>query len=256
VPLHMHLLETPFQRAYALARTGVSAFAHLERLDLQGPHMTIGHGVWMDRDDIARAAETGMSVCHNCSSNFRLRSGRAPLNALEAAGVNTAIGIDEAGINDDRDMLQEMRLVRAAHRDPGLDDSVPGIGQAFRMATEGGARTTSFADRIGTIETGRAADLVLFDWRRVSYPYLDAATPIADALLSRAKSRDVRLVMCDGEVIYEDGIFRNVDRDAALLELHRLLRCDLTPEEVERRIVAGALLPHVRGFFRGDSLKT
>ena len=104
-------------------------------------------------------------ICHNCSSNFRLRSGIAPLNRFEAKGINMAIGLDEAGINDDRDMLQEMRMVLRAHRVPGMDDRVPAMAQVLRMATEGGARTTPFGDGIGALEVGRAADMVLIDWQ-------------------------------------------------------------------------------------------
>ncbi len=211
---------------------------------------TNGHGVWLTEKDIDRVAETGTCVCHNCSSNFRLRSGIAPLNAYEARGVNTAIGLDEAGINDDRDMLQEMRLVLRANRTPGMvDGDVPGMGQVLRMATVGGARTTAFGEQIGTLEAGRAADLSLIDWDSIAYPYLDPETPAIDAVIQRAKSQAVRLVMCDGEVIYRDGIFTRVDRDAALKELHDQLANALSDEEVERRKLSKALLPHVRKFY-------
>jgi len=188
-------------------------------------------------------------VCHNCSSNFRLRSGVAALNQLEAKGVNTAIGIDEAGINDDRDMLQEMRMVLRAHRVPGMDDEVPTPAQVFRMATSGGAATTPFADTIGTLEVGRAADMVLIDWREVSSPYLDPETPLLDAVLQRAKTSSVRTVICDGDVIYQDGKFTKVDRDGALRALHEDLQRALSDDEVERRRLSKSLLPHVRAFY-------
>jgi 5-methylthioadenosine/S-adenosylhomocysteine deaminase len=69
-----------------------------------------------------------------------VRSGVAPLNALEKRGINTAIGLDEAGINDDRDILPEMRMVLRAHRLPGMaGEDVPSTGQVLRMATTGGA---------------------------------------------------------------------------------------------------------------------
>ncbi|HVY13727.1 MAG TPA: amidohydrolase family protein, partial [Rhodopila sp.] len=155
VPLHMHLLETAYQKEYARRRGGCTAVEYIDRFDLLGPRMTLGHGVWLSETDIDRLAETGTCVCHNCSSNFRLRSGVAALNVLEAKGVNTAIGIDEAGINDDRDMLQEMRMVLRAHRVPGMDDSVPTAAQVFRMATSGGAKTTAFGDTIGSLEVGK-----------------------------------------------------------------------------------------------------
>lgn len=160
----MHLLETAYQKDYARRRGGGSAVEHIDRFGLLGPLMTLGHGVWLNESDIHRLAETGICICHNCSSNFRLSSGVAALNAFEANGINTAIGIDEAGINDDRDMLQEMRMVLRAHRIPGMEaDDVPTPAQVFRMATSGGAKTTAFGDTIGALEPGRGADLVLID---------------------------------------------------------------------------------------------
>ena len=117
----MHLVETAYQKEYAQRRGGGTAVEYIDRFGLLGPQMTLGHGVWLNEADIDRLAATGTCVCHNCSSNFRLRSGVAALNVFEAKGINTAIGLDEAGINDDRDMLQEMRMVLRAHRVPGMD---------------------------------------------------------------------------------------------------------------------------------------
>ena len=249
VPLHMHLLETAYQKEYARRRGGCTAVEYIDRFGLLGPQMTLGHGVWLNEPDIERLAETGTCVCHNCSSNFRLRSGVAALNKLEAAGITTAIGIDEAGINDDRDMLQEMRMVLRAHRVPGMDDEVPTPAQVFRMATSGGAATTPFAETIGALEVGRAADIVLIDWRAISYPYLDPETPLLDAVLQRAKTGGVRTVICDGDVIYQDGKFTKVDRDGALRALHEDLQRALSDDEVERRRLSKSLLPHVRAFY-------
>src|SRR4029077_15992549 len=130
-------------------------------------------------------------------------------------------------------MLQEMRTVLRAHRVPGMADDVPTPAQVFRMATAGGAKTTAFGDAIGAIEVGRAADLVLIDWRAVSYPYLDPETPLLDAVLQRAKTGGVRTVICDGDVIYQDGKFTKVDRDDALLALHEDPQRALSEDEVE-----------------------
>jgi cytosine/adenosine deaminase-related metal-dependent hydrolase len=173
----------------------------------------------------------------------------AALNVFEAKGINTAIGLDEAGINDDRDMLQEMRMVLRAHRVPGMDDDVPTPAQVFRMATSGGARTTAFGEQLGVLEPGRAADMVLIDWQHVSWPYLDSETPLLDAVLQRAKTSGVKSVICDGEVIYADGRFTKVDRDGALRALHDDLSKALADDEVERRKLSKALLPHVKAFY-------
>ena len=91
--------------------------------------------------------------------------------------------------------------------------------------------------------------MVLMDWRQISYPYLDHATPLLDAVLLRAKTEGVRGVICDGEVIYANGVFTKVDRDAALTSLHEELKRALTDDEVERRGLSKALLPHVRAFY-------
>jgi 5-methylthioadenosine/S-adenosylhomocysteine deaminase len=250
VPMHMHLLETPLQKEYAWRRGGCTAVEYIDRFGMLGPHMTLGHGVWLSETDIDRLAETGTCVCHNCSSNFRLRSGIAALNHFEAKGINTAIGLDEAGINDDRDMLQEMRMVLRAHRVPGMGDEVPTMSQVFRMATTGGARTTLYAESIGTLAVGKAADLVLLDWNQIAYPYLDEETPLLDAVLQRAKSQAVTTVMCDGEIIYQGGRFTRVDRDGALKALHDDLQRALSDDEVERRKLSKALLPHVKAFYK------
>jgi 5-methylthioadenosine/S-adenosylhomocysteine deaminase len=248
-PLHMHLLETAYQKEYARRRGGCSAVQYIDRFGLLGPQMTLGHGVWLSEADIGRIAETGTCICHNCSSNFRLRSGVAALNAFEAHGINTAIGMDEAGINDDRDMLQEMRMVLRAHRVPGMGDDVPTAAQVFRMATSGGARTTAFGESIGALAPGRAADMVMIDWQQISYPYLDQETPLLDAVLQRAKTSGVRTVICDGEMIYRDGKFTKVDQEAALSALYEDLQKALSDSEVERRQLSKALLPHVKAFY-------
>ena len=176
----------------------------------------------------------------------------APLNAFEQRGINTAIGLDEAGINGDRDIFQEMRMVLRAHRVPGMaDEDVPSAGQVLRMATTGGAATTPYGSHIGTLAVGKAADLVLLDWDKLAYPYLDPETSVLDAVLQRAKSDGVDLVMVAGEVVYESGRFTRVDRDAALRELHASLQHALGDDEIERRQLSKALLPHVRRFYAG-----
>lgn len=249
-PMHMHLLETAYQKEYAARRGGCTAVDYIERFDMLGPLLTLGHGVWLNESDMDKLAAAGACVCHNCSSNFRLRSGIAALNSLETKGINTGIGLDEAGLNEDRDMLNEMRLVARAHRVPGMVEAdVPTFPQVLRMATEGGAKTTSFGETIGRLEVGRAADLVMIDWKHVSYPYLDPLTSVLDAVIQRAKTQGVTRVLCDGETLYADGKFMKVDRDGALKALHDDLAKALSDDEVERRNLSKALLPHARRFY-------
>ena len=134
---------------------------YLDRFGMLGPRMTLGHGVWLNEDDIDRVAATGDLRLPQLLLQLppALAASRRS-TASRRRAINTAIGLDEAGINDDRDMLQEMRLVLRAHRVPGMDeDDVPSMAQVLRMATVGGARTTAFGDSLGTLEVGKGADL-------------------------------------------------------------------------------------------------
>jgi 5-methylthioadenosine/S-adenosylhomocysteine deaminase len=251
VGLHMHLLETAYQRAFAERQHAASAVRHLHDLGLLGPSMTIGHGIWMTSEDIDLVASTGTRVCHNASSGLRLQSGVAPVAELLDRGVTVALGIDQAGINDDRDMLQEMRVASCLQRRPGHEHRPPSAATVFRMATEFGAATTGFADRIGALEPGRAADLVLIDWRAVGGPYLDADTPVLEALLHRGKASAVHTSMVDGRVVLRGGCAVGVDAAAVRAEIARQLASGPTDAERRRRDLARLLMPHVRDFYRG-----
>ncbi|ASP20036.1 8-oxoguanine deaminase [Antarctobacter heliothermus] len=248
-PMHIHLLETPYQVEYARQRTGGSAVAHLDRFGLLGPQTTLGHAVWMTADDIALCAERGVCLCHNCSSNLRLKSGTADLNGFLASGVPVAMGIDEAGINDDRDMMQEMRLVQTLHRPSGHSSPTPSAAQVLQMATEYGAATTPFADRVGRLEVGCEADLVLLDWARLTYPWQDPARPFAEVLVRRARPEFVLQVLIGGRSVLKDGRFVNVDRDQILDEIAASLGRSPQICEQSRVQLAADLFPHVDKFY-------
>ena len=251
VPIHLHLLETPYQRAYARRRTGGSALNHLDGMGLLNPRMTLGHGVWTTERDLDLIAERDTRICHNCSSNLRLQSGWAPVNAMLARGIKVAMGIDEAGMNDDRDMLQEMRQVLRLHRVPGHQARVPSVAEVFRMATEHGAQTTGFGARIGRLDVGCAADLTLIRWSQIAHPFLDPEVPVLDAVVQRAKPQGVDTVLIGGETVLEGGRFTRVDEAAILRELAESLSCPPSEDEARRRALAKRLLPYVEQFYEG-----
>ena len=249
--IHIHLVETMYQKQYGLRTFGKTPLAHLYELGFLGPEVSIDHGVWLTEADIELMGEMGIMLTHQPSSNFRLMSGMAPLNRLLARGITVALGIDEAGLNDDNDILQEMRLAMKIHRVPGIDQVGPSSGQILHVTTVGGAKTTLFDNRIGSIEKGKAADLVLMDLERLSRPYLDAGQSIVDVVLYRGKMIDVDTVMIAGEVVYKDRKFTRLDKDDIAAQLGKSLARDLNPSEAERRTLGKELMPHVKRFYQG-----
>jgi 5-methylthioadenosine/S-adenosylhomocysteine deaminase len=249
MPLHMHVLETPYQKEYARRRTGGSAIDHLQRFGLLSNQLTIGHGVWLTERDIESCAAHGVRICHNCSSNLRLKSGVAPVNRFLAEGIPVSLGIDEAGINDDRDMLQEMRLALRVHREPGIHAPHPSAADILRMATEQGAMTTPFGRKIGRLSVGSSADLAILDWRTVTWPYQDPATPLIDVLVMRATTKSVETVMVAGEVIYHEGRFTRIDRTEVFAAIAEAFARPLSEAEVARKLLSADVFPHVKAFY-------
>jgi cytosine/adenosine deaminase-related metal-dependent hydrolase len=249
IGIHLHLSETHYQKLYAQRRFGTTAVRHLHDLGFLAPHLTVGHAVWVTEDDIQLLASAGVTICHNASSNLRLRSGIAPILRFVERGIPVALGIDEAGLNDDRDMLQEMRLVKHLHCEPGLYNAPLSAAQIFQMATENGAKAIGFGAEIGAIEPGKRADVVLLDFERIAAPYLDPKIPVADAIIYRARSTDVDAVMIDGEIVLAGGRSTRLDQRAIFDEIASACAEPLDPVDLERRRLTQAIFPYIREFY-------
>ena len=249
--LHTHLLETVYQRQAARRLYGVTAVQHMQELGVLGPEVSLAHAVWLTDEDMAILAERGAWVCHNASSNLRLRSGIAPVNAMLARGVRVAMGTDGNSLNDDDDLFQEMRLVSRLHRQVGLEAPCITSEQVLEMATVGGAGATLFGDRVGLLEPGRRADVVLLGWRHAESPYVAPDVDPVTLLLHRARGADVDTVMIDGQVVYRGGRFTRIDPDAVLAEAREVLSRPSSDREVRVREMVRELVPYVERFYEG-----
>ncbi len=250
--IHIHLQETVYQKLYGHTAYGKTPLQHLHEIGFLGPEVVCGHSVWATEEDLSIMAATGTNICHNASSNLRLQSGIAPMGRILEAGIKVAIGSDEAGLNDDKDLFQEMRLVLKIHRAPGIDLEPPTSHQVLEMATANGAYASWFGDRIGTLEPSKRADMTLVDMRNIEEPFLDPRVSVVDALVHRARGIDVDTVLVDGEVVLRDGQLTRVDKDELFRELKSALDRPLTAQEEERRELASLVEPHLRRFYSGS----
>ena len=248
--IHMHLVESPYQKDYGIRTWGKTPVEHLLDLEFLGPEVSFAHAVWLTERDIELLADAGATVCHNASSNLRLKNGIAPVNSMLSRGVNVAMGTDSTAINDDDDLLQEMRLVSKLHRQPVIGEPAITVDQVLAMATSNAAAPTGFGSEIGILAPGRRADMALIRLDALEDPYLDPDVPPTETVLGRAKTRDVAAVIVDGEVLLRDGAHTRANKADVARELREQLAHPLEPETLVTRRMAGRLSPYVEQFYR------
>lgn len=244
-------LETLFQKLYAEREFGHSAGEHFYRLGLLGRDYSCAHGVWLTESDMERFAETGATVIHCPSSNLRLHSGIAPIPLMLAKGVNVALGVDCEGINDDDDTFQEMRLAMMLHRQVGHGLKTPDEWDVLAMATVNGARAVLMEDRIGTLEPGKEADIVLVKLDRLMESYRHPSVGPVAALVYLGRPQDVDVVMVAGEVIFRAGEFTRFDEAEARATLNRIMAAVDRPAEREADAMKARVMPFVRAYYAG-----
>ena len=206
--LHTHLAETKDEEEYCQATYGCRPVEFLRRLGWLGSDVWLAHCVHLSPEEIRLFAETGTGVAHCPSSNFRLGSGVSPVREMLDAGVPVGLGVDGSASNDSSNMLAEVRQALLAHR-PGHEPSRWLTAEdVLWAATRGGARCLG-RDELGSLEPGKAADLVMVDTRRLSYAGA-GSDPLA-ALVFSPWPEPVDTVMVNGRVLVEGGELVGVD---------------------------------------------
>jgi len=153
-------------------------------------------------------AQTGTSVAHCPASNFRLGSGIAPVRKMLDAGVAVGLGVDGSASNDTSNMLAEARQMLLAHRLDADPAHWVTAEEVLWCATRGGARCLG-RDDVGSLEPGKAADLILIDTRRLSYA--GAGSDILAALVFSPWPEVVDYVMVNGKFVVQNGELQGID---------------------------------------------
>ncbi|MEE4659310.1 MAG: TRZ/ATZ family hydrolase [Halieaceae bacterium] len=204
LPVHIHLHETAGEVSDSLAQYGQRPLARLAELGLIGPRTQCVHMTALDDDDIALLAETGAHVVHCPESNMKLASGRCPVQALQEAGVNVALGTDSAASNNDLSMPGEMRSAALlAKLGQGDAASLPAEA-VLEMATINGAQAMGIHADTGSLEVGKWADLIAVDFQRPEtqplYNPVSQFVYAADASQVTHSWVAGRMLLCDREL--------------------------------------------------------
>lgn len=216
-PILIHVSETEDELAQVgKAHGGKTPGAYLGSIGLLGDDVIAAHGVWLTKDEAALFAKHGTSVVHCPESNMMLASGVAPLGVFAAAGVDVGLGTDgPAGSNNNLDMIEEMATAARLQKTYRKDPKALSARGVLELATVGGAKALNMADRIGTLEPGKRADVIVVD---LSSPSIRPVYSIESAIVYAASGDDVTTTIVDGKVLMKDRKVMTVDVKKAVAE--------------------------------------
>jgi cytosine/adenosine deaminase-related metal-dependent hydrolase len=186
---------------------GLSNLEYLSSIGLATPRLCVAHCVWVTDDEQGLLAEHSVKVTHCPGSNLKLGSGIAPVAEMRARGITVSLGADGAACNNRLDMFDEMRLaatLQSVRHAPGALTAP----DAVWMATRAGARALGLEDEIGSIESGKRADLILVDRDR---PHLAPDADPWSTLVYAARGTDIRMTMVDGELLVDEFALVRMD---------------------------------------------
>ena len=226
VGLHTHSNESRFDVDETLRRYGVRPIRALEKFGLLDAHrVLLAHGVWLDDDEIALLAARGVGIVHNPVSNMKLASGAAPVEKLLAAGVAVGLGSDGEKENNNLDLFEEMKVASLLAKVSTLRAEALDAWSICEMATIGGARALGLEAEIGSLEPGKAADLIAVrsDTPRMTPLLVGPYLNLHHNLVHAVQGGDVDLTMVAGRVCVDGGKLVDTDLQALITRVNALV---------------------------------
>ncbi len=201
VMVHTHASENLTEIEMVERETGQRNVAYLDSLGLTGAHVALAHCVHLDDAELNILAATGTHVAHCPSSNLKLGSGVAPVKEMLERGISVSLGADGAPCNNRLDMFTEMRSAALLQKVAHGPDALP-AWRALRMATIDGARALGLDREVGSLETGKRADVIVVRLDRLH------STPrpadLTSAVVYSAQADDVHSVIIDGRLVMRE----------------------------------------------------
>ena len=219
--IHMHLLETIYQRAWADQHFPQGVVRYLHDIGFLSERLTLAHCIHARPDEIEMIAASGVRIVTNFSSNMHLRSGLAPIAAAHQCGCAIAVGVDGLALDEDDDVLREMRLVQMMHGGLGFKRTWT-CPEFFALAIANGRRATG-APGTGELVAGAPADFVTVDLDRLDRDQIMPVDPL-ELLFARGNAALLREVVVDGRLIVSEGRCLGVDLPAIEKELRGIYR--------------------------------
>lgn len=208
--VHMHLLETRYQREWADITFPEGIVTHLDRIGLLNERVSFAHCIYLRPEEMELIAARGATIVTNSSSNLIVSSGIAPVGEMMKRGCRVAMGLDGLAFDEDEDALREMRLGYALHKARGFERFVT-RQNLVRIATANGLFAITGSEAGSMIKAGQSADFMVLDWEDLSAELVDPDTPALNLLLARGTKAYVRQMAVAGREVVRDGRLTSLD---------------------------------------------
>ncbi|MGB8252820.1 MAG: amidohydrolase family protein [Anaerolineaceae bacterium] len=213
IPLHTHISETALEVENMRDETGMPVVPYVKKQGLLEAKVLAAHCVHIDEGEIRTLVHANAGIAHNPSSNLKLASGIAPVKKMLDQGAKVGIGTDGPASNNDLDMFEELRLAAFLAKGSSGDPTALPARQTLEMATRLGAEAMHIGDITGSLEVGKAADLILVDLTPLhNSPNFERDPNGAYAQLVYAThASDVSHVMVNGQWLMRDRQLLTLD---------------------------------------------
>ena len=212
----IHLSENKEEVQGVKERYGASPVMHLENLGLLDNRVVADHCVMLTDAEIKLLAKREVKIVHCPESNMKLASGIAPVVQMLAAGISVGLGTDSSASNNDVDMFGEMNSAAKLHKVNTLDPTVMPAETVLEMATMGGARVLGAENKIGSLEPGKKADLIVLD---MNQPHLTPLYTIPSHMVYAARGADVVHSVINGNIVMQNRKLKTLDEKAILADM-------------------------------------
>ena len=218
LPLNFHLSETRGEVNNHRKATGRRPVQWLDSIGALTPKMIAAHSAWLTMNEVRLMGAAGMSASLCAVSNMKLATGGvAPYPEFFENGVNVTVGTDSNNTNNSLDMFSEMKILGLLHKSARWDATVAPAQQLLDCCTVNGAKAIGMSDKLGSIEKGKYADIVILDGKAPNLRPLLPENMVANIVYS-ASSLNVKTVMCQGDIVVEDGKIKTLDMPKVLNE--------------------------------------
>jgi 5-methylthioadenosine/S-adenosylhomocysteine deaminase len=213
-PILIHTAEMKKEWDDSQKQNGMSPVQYLDKIGLLGPDVVSAHCIFVDETDRKTLAQHHVGCIHNPSSNMMIASGVAPVPETRAAGVAVGLGTDgPAGSNNDLDLMEEMDLAAKLAKITKMNPLALNAMAVVEMATIDGAKALHMEKEIGSLETGKKADIILISLDEPNaVPMYDIYAQLAYSL----KGSDVQTVVIGGRVVMRDRKILTVNEEEAM----------------------------------------